>query len=289
MRSIGKFVGVGLFFTALVVGLSLWPAGGRSEVKEDPVLAKVGNVSITGSDFSEMLERYQVMRKDRPFSADEKKNLLDNLVKTFLIVQEAERLKLDKKPEVKTKLKLSKMELLMREYVSSLVVPEIKVTDAEVDEYMKQSADLIPRVNLTLREIVVKTEKEAKEIVGELKKGTSFSQLAGEKSIAASKRNGGRIQAAITKGRLPKELEDVAFNMKEGQYSEPVKTDQGYTLLYLDERKERTQQEMDSLQGKVRAKVSEIIKSQKVEQLMEKKVQELSGSTKIEKYYDRIK
>ena len=288
MKSIEKKVWMVLFLIALVTGVSLWSIRGWTDAKEEQILAKVGKDDITMADFTEMVNKYQASRKDRPFTAEEKKGMLDNLVKTHLIVQEAERLKLDEKPSIKRQLRLSKIELMMREYVSSLVEPQVKVTNEEMEDYLKQTPNLIPKETLSLKEIVVKTDKEAKEIYQELKNGGSFVKLAADKSIAPSKRYGGTI-GPISRGKLPKALEDVAFKLKVGEFSEPIKTDQGYTLLLLDERKERTQKEMDQLKEKVKEKVEPYLKSRKIEEIMEKKVQELSKNTKIEKYYDQIK
>lgn len=287
-KPVVKKIGIGLLLIALITGVSLWSMKAWTEVKEENILAKIGNYIITDNELTEMVKKYQVMRKERPFSIEEKKMILDNFIKTVLIVQEAERLKLDKKPSIETQLKLSKVEILMKEYVSSLIEPQIKVTDAEVDDYLKQTPDLIPKETLALREIVVKSEKEAEEIIKELKKGTSFSKLAADKSIAPSKRNGGRI-GMVSKGRLPKPLEDAAFKLKVGEFSEIVKTDQGHTILLLDEKKERTQKEIEELKGKVKVRIEQLIKSRKIEEIMEKKVEELSKNTKIEKYYDKIK
>ena len=288
MKSGGKNVVVGLCLVGFVLGLSLWSVKAWTEVKEEQVLAKVGNQAITQADLDEIAAKYQGMRKDQPFSPEEKKNLLDSAVKIALIVQEAERLQMDKKPAFETKMRNFKKELLMREYVTSLIEPTIKVTDAEVEDYLKQSPNLIPRESLTLREIVVKEEKEAKEIIGELKKGVAFSKLATEKSIAPSKRNGGRM-GMVTRGKLPPPVEEAAFKMKVGESAGPIKTDQGYTILYLDERKERTQKEMDALMAKVKIKVADLLKNRKVEEEMEKRVKDLSSRTKVEKHYERVK
>jgi parvulin-like peptidyl-prolyl isomerase len=236
-----------------------------------------------------MVKEYEAMRRGQKLSDQEKKMVLDNIVKNFLIVNEAERLKMDKKAEIESQLKILKMKLLMKEYVHSMVEPKIKVSDEEVEEYMKQTSDLIPKEGLMLREIVVKSEEEAKAIYNELKKGGDFSKIAAEKSIAPTKIYGGRIKGEISRGKLPKELEEVAFKLKVGELSKPIKTEQGYVILLLDARKERTQKEIDELKGKIRGKIEGIIKHKKTEEIMEKKVEELSKNIKVEKYYDRIR
>lgn len=290
MKSAVKKIGGRFFLVILLIVLSLGVLRGWAEVKEEQILAKVGNYIITNLDLDEMIKKYQTLRKNRPYTPEEKKLLLDSLIKTAMIVQEAERLKLDKKPGIEIQLKLLKNELLMREYVSSVIEPSLKVTNEEVEKYIKeQGRELVPRVSLTLREIVVKTEGEAKEVVKELKKGIPFSTVAVEKSIASTRKNGGRIGGPVSQGMYPKEVEEVVFKLKKGEYSEPIKTEQGYMVFYLDERKERTEKEVDDLMAKVKEKVEAIVRHNKVEAIMEKKVQELSTKTKVEKYYERIK
>ncbi|MGQ9509824.1 MAG: foldase protein PrsA [Thermodesulfobacteriota bacterium] len=257
--------------------------------KEDEnILARVGNYIITKIDFDQMVKEYELMRRGQKLNDQEKRMVLDNIVKNFLIVNEAERLKMDKKAEIESQLKIMKMKLLMKEYVNNMVEPKIKISDKEIDEYMKQTQDLIPKEGLMLREIVVKSEEEAKTIYEELKRGGDFSKIAVEKSISPTKIYGGRLKGEISRGKLPKELEEVAFKLKVGEFSKPTKTDQGYVILLLDSRKERTQKEIDELKGKIRGKIEGVIKQKKIGEIMEKKVEELSKNIKIEKYYDRI-
>lgn len=258
--------------------------------KEDEnIVARVGNYTITKIDFDQILKRYEAMRRGQKLNEQEKKMVLDNIVKNFLIVNEAERLKMDKKPEIESQIKIMKMELLMREYVTTMVEPKIKVTDDEIEEYMKQTPDLLPKEGLMLREIVVKSEEEAKAIYEELRKGGDFTKIASEKSISPTKIYGGRIKGEISRGKLPKELEEVAFKLKVGELSKPIKTEQGYVILLLDSRKVRTQKEIDELKGKIRGKIEGILKHKKIEEIMEKKVEDLSKSIKVEKFYEKIR
>lgn len=258
--------------------------------KEDEnIVARVGNYTITKIDFDQVLKRYEAMRRGQKLNEQEKKMVLDNIVKNFLIVNEAERLKMDKKPEIESQIKIMKMELLMREYVTTMVEPKIKVTDDEIEEYMKQTPDLLPKEGLMLREIVVKSEEEAKAIYEELRKGGDFTKIAAEKSISPTKIYGGRIKGEISRGKLPKELEEVAFKLKVGELSKPIKTEQGYVILLLDSRKVRTQKEIDELKGKIRGKIEGILKHKKIEEIMEKKVEDLSKSIKVEKFYEKIR
>ncbi len=85
--------------------------------------------------------------------------------------------------------------------------------------------------------ILVKTEEEAIKIQEEINKGKDFSQAAKEFSLCPSGQNGGDL-GYFTKGQMVKEFEDAAFSMEKGQLSNPIKTQFGYHLIYLTDKKD---------------------------------------------------
>ena len=290
MKKVFRRTVVSTLLLALVFA-GIWSVKVWSQTKQDEVLAKVGDVVITSHDLDEMVKKYQAVRKGKPFGTEEKKWVLDTLVKSVLIAQEAEKLKLDKTPDVQAKLKIAKIEVLTREYITTQAVPKVKVTDQEVEDYMKQFPDLIPKESLMLREVVVKTEEEAKDVVKELKKGTSVTKLANERSIdPGSKRYGGQMQPVSKgSGKLPGNAEEAVFKLKVGEFTSPIKTDKGWVVFFLEERKERSPKEVEQLTKKVKEKVEKIVQGNKLEAIVDGIVGEVSKQTKVEKHYDRIR
>jgi peptidyl-prolyl cis-trans isomerase C len=227
--------------------------------ESETILAKVGDIVITQDDLKELMGKFAAYRKDKPYSPEDKKMLLDNLVKGVLIGEEAKKEKLDQTPAVKAKLKIYRNDLLIQEYVNKKIKPLATVTDKEIEDKMKGNPNLIPRETLTLREIVVKTENEAQSIYQELKKGADFSKMAIEKSVAQTKINGGHRKQPVSKGQLPKVLEEVAFNLKKGEFSKPVKTEDGYYyILSLVERKEKSPEEIKKLEITIKEKIRQM-------------------------------
>lgn len=118
--------------------------------------------------------------------------------------------------------------------ISKLMDESIEISDNEAKEYYMRTRDKFDKVKA--RHILVKTEKEAKEIKGKLDNGEDFIELAKEKSTGPSAPNGGDL-GYFTKGRMLPEFEETAFSLKEGEVSDPVKTQYGYHIIKVEDKK----------------------------------------------------
>lgn len=86
--------------------------------------------------------------------------------------------------------------------------------------------------------ILVDTEEEAVAIKRQLDRGASFAKLAEECSRDQMSGELGGNLGWFPRGRMVEEFETAAFNLFPGQTSEPVKTDYGYHIIRLVDRKE---------------------------------------------------
>ena len=85
--------------------------------------------------------------------------------------------------------------------------------------------------------LLVQTEEEAIKLKNEIDNGKDFAQLAKEVSLCPSGQNGGDL-GYFTKGQMVKEFEDACFSMEVGEVSNPIKTQFGYHLIYLTDKKD---------------------------------------------------
>lgn len=85
--------------------------------------------------------------------------------------------------------------------------------------------------------ILVKTEKEALELLKEIEAGKSFAQAAAEKSLCPSGRSGGDL-GSFGRGAMVKPFEDAAFSLRVGEISKPVQTQFGWHLIRVYDKKE---------------------------------------------------
>ena len=108
--------------------------------------------------------------------------------------------------------------------------------------YDKNKAEFNEKESLHARHIVVKTEAEAKSIAKKLKglKGTALKDkviaLAKSKSTGPSGKRGGDL-GFFQKGQMVPAFEAKVFKMNVGSVSDPVKTEYGYHVIYLEDKK----------------------------------------------------
>ncbi len=83
---------------------------------------------------------------------------------------------------------------------------------------------------ITASHILVKSQEKAEEILNKLKIGKSFEELAKENSLCPSKKRGGNL-GTFSRGQMVREFEKIAFNLKKGEISAPVKTQFGWHII----------------------------------------------------------
>lgn len=132
---------------------------------------------------------------------------------------------------------------------------EIEVSDKEIEAYYDQG-----KYELNARHILVETEEDAKAIIEELKNGADFAQLAKEKSVdTASGAEGGEL-GWFTVGMMVPEFSDAAYTLELNTVSEPVKSDFGYHIIEVKEKREV--EDYGTLEEK-KEEISEQLKTQK--------------------------
>ncbi|MGI1806360.1 peptidylprolyl isomerase [Exiguobacterium sp. TDN 0502] len=127
-----------------------------------------------------------------------------------------------------------------------------KVTDKEIQERFDQE-----KVEVKASHILVAKESEAKDIKKQLDDGADFAKLAKEKSTDTGSGAKGGDLGYFTKGKMVKEFEDYAFkDGVEGKISDPIKTQFGYHIIKVVDRKEKKDFTLDKEKARIKKELA---------------------------------
>ena len=124
-------------------------------------------------------------------------------------------------------------------------VEEIVINDAAVRRYYRASLEKFTEpASVKVRHILVTREADAIAIISELQQSKDirkkFIELAKSESTGPSAKNGGELDWFIYE-QMVQEFSEAAFNLKKGMFTtQPVKTQFGYHVIYLEDKKEKS-------------------------------------------------
>ena len=206
---------------------------GKDQPKGGQTLAEVNGGVITTADFKKEVETLPPYLRPMAETPEGKKELLDTMIIREIIMQQAKKDGLDKSKEVTDKLEELKKRVIVEAFLKKKVETQTAITDADLQKFYDQNKDKLKTgEQVRASHILVKSEAEAQDILGQVKKGGNFEQLASKYSIDAAKAKGGDL-GWFGKGSMIPEFEKVAFGMKEGEISGIVKTQFGYHIIKL--------------------------------------------------------
>jgi len=171
-------------------------------------------------------------QKDSP---ELRKVILDELIARELFIQSANKQGLEKSPEVQERLAQIRQDLLIAA-VEQEYLKKHPISDADLKaEYDRQITLIGDSQEYNLKQIIVSSEADAKAIIASLKRGESFERLARDKSLDASKQQGGDLGWVLGKQIIP-EIANVLANMSKGSLtSAPVQTNLGWHVIKLED------------------------------------------------------
>jgi len=262
-----------LVVIAPAVGQTAPPAAGTPQ--QDPVVARVNGSDIHRSDVLAARQMLPAQVQQIPFE-QVYPQLLDTLVTNMLAAQAGRKQKLADDPEVKKRMQWAQDQIIEEVYLRRYITAAI--TDDKIKARYEQFVkDQKPQDQVNAKHILVKTEDEAKAVIDELKKGGDFSAIAKEKSNDPGTKASGGDLGWFTKDEMVPEFADAAFKLQKGQYTEtPVKTQFGYHVILLVDRRTAPPPSLDEARPQVMALLQR--------ELLDQKVKELRTGAKVEEF-----
>ncbi|WP_341787701.1 peptidylprolyl isomerase [Rickettsia endosymbiont of Cantharis rufa] len=185
------------------------------------------------------LQSGETIKNFDDFPPQDQEKLIKIYVNNLLLKEEVAKSNITSSKEFQEKLENAKNQLAQQELLANYIKSNItdKIFD---DEYNKYVGNLKGKEQIQVAHILVKSQKEANDIKTRLSKGENFAKLAEKLSIdKASGANGGVIGYILLNqpGQLVPEFEKKAFALKVNEVSAPVKTDFGWHIIKVLEKK----------------------------------------------------
>jgi parvulin-like peptidyl-prolyl isomerase len=287
----------------------LFVAGCEAELEEKPVspLIVINDQEISKADF--LAEFEKTLQKDQPLTGIEREELqrsfLVQLIDRELIHAEARRLNIEiTEADIDAALQAYRQDysgtsfetmlqergitlkdwreelrdsLIMEKLLEEAVYSRVDVIDQEVAAYYEANRKQFNRpAQVRARQILVADEAEGQEVLGLLRQGRPFAEIAAEYSLSPDAEQGGDL-GFFARGEMPPEFDEVVFDLPVNRLSDLVKSDYGYHIFLVEEKRKAVRLKKKDVTDEIRA----ILESQKKEEIYLDWLQEMRARAVI--------
>jgi peptidyl-prolyl cis-trans isomerase C len=263
------------------------PASPKPAASADPVVLTIGAEKITKTEFERIFEQIvsqmPAERRGAANAPQAKRQLAEQLAELKALAQEGRRQKLDQTADAKSQLAM-RADQLVAGLVFQQISKSVKPSPADVKAYYEAHQNEWETV--TARHILIRMagsavplregEKDlsdedalakAKDLRAKLVAGGKFDEIAkAESDDAGSGANGGAL-GEFTRGRMVPQFEEVAFQLKVDEISEPVKTQFGYHIIQVTKHENK---KMEDVQAEITEKIGPEIAQKGVDAIRNK-------------------
>jgi peptidyl-prolyl cis-trans isomerase C len=235
-------------------------------------IATVNGVAVPQARAEFMMQ--QQAQRGAPDNEQMRKAVREELINREVLAQEAQRTGAARVPEVQTQLDMLRQEILVQYYLRDFARKN-PISEAEIQKEYDRAKAQHGDKEYKARHILVETEDQAKGLIGELKKGAKFDELASKNSKdTGSAQRGGDLDWNVP-ATFDKQFSDAMVKLEKGKYSEaPVKTRFGFHIIQLDD----VRPAKFAALGEVRPRIQQMLVQNKIDEL----IKGLRAKAKIE-------
>ena len=217
------------------------------------VVATYRGHTLTSGRIAQEFERLPAPSRSYLAAPERKRQFIENLVVNDLLYAEGTQAGYDKDPEITRQVDDLRRRLVVQRVMRKYQAPSA-VTDEQVKAQYDQNPALYSTTQVHASHILVKDEDSARQLLAEVKAHPEkFADLAREKSTdTVSAKKGGDL-GTFSPGRMVPEFDKVAFALKPGEISDVVKTQYGYHIIMVTERKDGEPRPFDQVKEHIRA------------------------------------
>jgi peptidyl-prolyl cis-trans isomerase C len=235
-----------------------------------PPVAVVDGTPISREAYDDYLKSLLRGKPATDLTADDKNQVLDQMINMQLLAAQAEKDGLDKDQDVMTRIAMLRTQVLTDAAVQKYVKAN-DPTDAELHAAYDAAAD---KTEYHAAHILVASKEKAEQLIKKLKGGAKFEDVAKAESTDTSKAQGGDL-GWFTTARMVKPFGDAVKALKKGEMTaEPVQTQFGWHIIKLEDTRDQAFEQMKPQlsNGVMKAKMQAYIESLKKNAKIEKKL-----------------
>ena len=233
------------------------PAQAPAAAPADPakVVARADGIEITEADLAIAAEDPALQL---PGVSDQQKRelLVGYLVDLKLGAKAAEQAKIGDGAEFARRMAYARDKALLDQYLDQEAKKAV-TPEASRKLYEETVKGLTPEQEVRARHILVESEDEAKKAHARVKGGEDFAKVAAELSKDPGSKTDGGDLGFFTKDRMVEPFAEAAFKLEPGQVSEPVKSQFGWHVIRVEEKRtkpvptfEETREQVEAYLGR---------------------------------------
>jgi peptidyl-prolyl cis-trans isomerase C len=263
---------------AALFGLGAALTFGATAYADPKVLAKVDGVAITDDDVADAMMDIGPGLPQKLDGPARQKYVLDYLIDMKLVAKKAEADKMDSGAVFTRRLAYYHDKLAM-EAVLTDVAAKAATDEAEHKAYDEAAKAQPPQPEIHARHILLPTEEEAKAALERIKKGEDFAKVATE--LSKDPGGEGGDLGWFTRDKMVPEFADAAFKMEPGQVSDPVKSQFGWHIIKVEEKRMKTFPPFEQIKDQAARYVAQKAQSDLITKLREEvKVERMDAEPK---------
>ncbi|MBI5043451.1 MAG: peptidylprolyl isomerase [Nitrospirae bacterium] len=172
-------------------------------------------------------------------------------------------------------------QLMIMRLVTKEVRSNVVISEEEIKRYYEEKKkDYTIPEEVKLRIIFFKGDngiKKSEDVLGQIKKGADFADMAKKYSEDPTAKDGGDI-GFVKKGHMLPAIENAAFSLKKGEVSNVIKADAGYYIIKIEDKKEPQYIPIE----KVREEIEKSLYEQKANALYDEWLRDLRKNAHVE-------
>jgi len=234
-------------------------------VAEAKVLAKVNGAEITDEDVKIAIEDMGGALAQIP-PLEQEAYVLEFLIDMRIAARQAEAEKLADGPDFARRLAYQRDKALMNGLYEKIG------RDASTDTELRRVYDEVAgqqkaEVEAKARHILVASEEEAKAVIRRLRAGEDFAKVADQVSKDPGSKGGDL--GWFTADRMVPEFSTAAFKLEKGQISDPVKSQFGWHVIKLEDKRAKSFPAFDAVKDQVKSYVAQKAQDDRIMKLRE--------------------